>query len=64
MGPHRPLVRSLLLVALLASIHAPRALAADSPPDTTDGARYTLPPTVVTAERSPLPLDKVPLDLT
>ena len=66
MGPHRPspLRRSLFLVALLASIDAPCSLAADSPPDTTETARYTLPPTVVTAERSPLPLDKVPLDVT
>jgi len=74
MGPHppSPLHRSLLFVALVASIHAPRALAADSPPDstsvatsdTTEAARYTLPPTVVTAERSPLPLDKIPLEVT
>src|SRR5262245_66539470 len=65
MGPHRPspLGRSLLFAALLASITTSRSLAADSPPDSTETARYTLPPTVVTPERSPLPLDKVPLEV-
>ena len=78
MGPHRPspfrfasvlpaarfaLATAALYAALVLSPLAPPAPAAE-PDSTASEVRYHLPPVVVTAERTPVPLDKVPLDVT
>jgi vitamin B12 transporter len=78
MGPHRPpsrrrfplrpsstIARTIATLALgLLACSSGGASAAEAPPDSTTEVRYKLPPVVVTAERSPLPLDKVPLEVT
>jgi vitamin B12 transporter len=53
----------IVTLAWTAALLAARAGASESEPDSTAEPRYKLPPVVVTAERSPLPLDRVPLEL-
>ena len=72
MGPLRPLLRILLVVLATASFAAAfqsRAIAADSeagtsPTDSIVEPRYHLDPVIVTGERLPVPLGRVPLDVT
>lgn len=68
MGPLRPPLRRVCVVLALFLIHlvasAPRAGAAYAETDSTEFPRYYLDPVVVTGERLPLRLDRVPLDVT
>jgi len=76
MGAHRhPTLRFAFVVTTLSTLIAVAAsasraadAASESPADTTQGAspdpRYRLDPVVVTAERAPLPLARVPSDVT
>jgi vitamin B12 transporter len=70
MGPLRRRSLAAAFVALLFLTAAPFARAeTDAPPDSAagdaaDAPRYHLPPTVVTAERAPLSLDRVPSEIT
>ena len=61
--PSPTTTRTLAALALgILAFSSSRAGAAEAPPDSTPEPRYKLPPVVVTAERSPLPLDQVPLE--
>jgi vitamin B12 transporter len=57
-----------LLLILVARVSLAGGATDDSPADSTESAspdpRYRLEPVVVTAERAPLPLDRVPSDVT
>jgi vitamin B12 transporter len=75
MGPHRPPFRApiaILATILTAIMAAPVARGADvplpmdgaTPADSATAPRYRLEPVVVTAERLPLALRRVPLDVT
>src|SRR5437899_11034998 len=75
MGPLRPLLRASLVVLATASFAAAfqsPALAADSAADSSAASaadstaepRSRLDPVIVTGERLPLPLGRVPLDVT
>ncbi len=65
MGPLCRLVRfaALSLLAGL-TVTSPQARAEPEAPDSIDVPRYRLQPVVVTAERIPVPLDRVPSDVT
>lgn len=56
---HAPAVAFLCSAAILAL--APSSRADNAPPDS---ARYRLPPVVVTAERTPVPLERVPSEVS
>jgi vitamin B12 transporter len=71
MGPLRPLLRASLfaITACIIAAVPPTALSADAPvdalaPDSLVEPRYHLDPVIVTGERLPLPLGRVPLDVT
>ncbi|MGE5178409.1 MAG: TonB-dependent receptor plug domain-containing protein [Bacteroidota bacterium] len=64
MGPLRRRIVTLTLSLSLASPLPLLARAAESESAPSDSARYRLPPVVVTAERAPVRLDRVPSDLT
>src|SRR5258705_1554912 len=73
MGPLRPLVRAsivALATTCFATVFQPRvasaatAEASESAADSTVEARYYLDPVIVTGERLPLRLGRVPLDVT
>ena len=64
MGPLRRRFSCLFVVSsILGSLSVPSARA-QAPVDSSETPRYLLPPIVVTAERAPVPLDRVPAEVT
>ena len=64
MGPLRRRFSCLFVVSSILGSLSIAPARAQAPVDSSETPRYLLPPIVVTAERAPVPLDRVPAEVT
>lgn len=62
--PASPSLAAVRIAAALIAVSVPLAASGARGEEPADSARYRLPPVVVTAERTPMPLDRVPAEVT